>query len=317
LRKRRGWCACGAACLQIMVDAEAGTIRAYDLNAAKRMLTHAVNGVVCGDAAAAVGRTRAESESAGSGGQSSGQQRNGRTITAKGVSKKDQQTQRRRLPLKRRDKSPTPTAQPVAAAAAAAAAVAAAAKASASVAAAAAAAAAVTSVPPTVGAQGALALSKEEALVRFQARKATLAAKAAAAAAASVRDAAGAAGAAAGSGVGAKRVVAPQACRSGKPRPCNTAENASAGRKKLQSSLKPKAILKKNSDGAAAALAAAAAVAAAAASAGGNSGAVKGAHGRAGGARKRSRAIPRGKRRRASAGDGRGLAVSALRGLGM
>ena len=89
-----------------MVDADAGTIRAYDLNAAKRMLTHAVNSVVCGDAAASVGRTRAEGgdNSAASGGNGLAVRKNGRA-----VSKKKQKQQQKHKPNDHVDSHPVPT----------------------------------------------------------------------------------------------------------------------------------------------------------------------------------------------------------------
>lgn len=280
--------------MQIMVDAQAGTIRAYDLNAAKRMLTHAVNSVVCGDAAAAVGRTRAEAERAASGEQTGALQRNQgrrRRGGANDAPKTHQQAQQRQLALK----------QPGTAAAAAAAV--AAARAAAAVATAAAASRATTSAPSNVE-PGAAVLSKEEALARFQARKAALAAKAAAAGA-SASDTASTAGAAIG--MGDKRVVVPQACGNLKPRPGGASKGAIAERNRLQPQRKPRPQSNQRSAGAAAL----AAAIAAAASAGGNKGAAtKGAHGRAGRTGQGARV------RRVARADGGGLAASVLRGLG-
>lgn len=278
--------------MQIMVDAQAGTIRAYDLNAAKRMLAHAVNSVVCGDAAAAVGRTRAEAERAASGEQTGALQRNQgrrRRGGANDAPKTHQQAQQRQLALKQPDT------------AAAAAAAVAAARAAAAVATAAAASRAATSAPSNVE-PGATVLSKEEALARFQARKAALAAKAAAAGA-SASDTASTAGAA----MGDKRVVVPQACGNLKLRPGGASKGAIAERNRLQPQRKPRPQSNQRSAGAAAL----AAAIAAAASAGGNKGAAtKGAHGRAGRTGQGARV------RRVARADGGGLAASVLRGLG-
>jgi hypothetical protein len=281
--------------MQIMVDAQAGTIRAYDLNAAKRMLTHAVNSVVCGDAAAAVGRTRAGAERAASGEQTGALQRNQgrrRRGGANDAPKTHQQAQQRQLPLKQPDTAAAAAAAVAAARAAAAVATAAASRAA-------------TSAPSNVE-PGAVVLSKEEALARFQARKAALAAKASAAAAgASASDTGSTAGAPIG--MGGKRVAVPQACGDLKPRPGGASKGAIAERNRLQPQRKPRPQSNQRSAGAAAL----AAAIAAAASAGGNKGAAtKGAHGRAGRTGQGARV------RRVARADGGGLAASVLRGLG-